>query len=186
MNYNIKPIPTKYNGIQFRSRLEATWAAFFDNMGWSWNYEPFDLNGWTPDFLLKSKIENILVEVKPITSISDFIHTQKKYLKEELKFNSGYNCLVLGTSPQWVKSTYYENQSGLQVGWMNFYGEWENILFHGDGTNISTCNNFVAPLLYQDKNWKVFPETEKLVEVHQKWLHSKNQVMFLKPNTAAA
>ena len=43
-------IPTKYNGINFRSRLEARWAAFFDQLKWEWEYEPIDLNGWIPDF----------------------------------------------------------------------------------------------------------------------------------------
>ena len=33
-------IPTLYNGIQFRSRLEAKWAAFFDLLGWEYEYEP--------------------------------------------------------------------------------------------------------------------------------------------------
>jgi hypothetical protein len=53
MNYDIKAIETKYAGTIFRSRLEARWAAFFDVFGWSWVYEPFDLEGWLPDFLLK-------------------------------------------------------------------------------------------------------------------------------------
>jgi hypothetical protein len=29
----MKPIPTVYGSVQFRSRLEAKWAAFFDAMG---------------------------------------------------------------------------------------------------------------------------------------------------------
>lgn len=45
-------IPTVYAGVQMRSRLEATWAAFFDQMGWKWSYEPVDLDGWIPDFVL--------------------------------------------------------------------------------------------------------------------------------------
>lgn len=57
-------IPTKYKGIQFRSRLEATWAAFFDLLGWKWEYEPCDFDGWIPDFLLRFE-RNIFVEVKP-------------------------------------------------------------------------------------------------------------------------
>lgn len=61
--YEIASKPTIYKGIIFRSRLEARWAAFFDQLGWHWNYEPFDLNGWTPDFILGS--ERLLVEVKP-------------------------------------------------------------------------------------------------------------------------
>lgn len=58
-------IPTLYEGVQYRSRLEAKWAAFFDLMGWTHQYEPFDLNGWIPDFLLPGKCP-VLVEVKPI------------------------------------------------------------------------------------------------------------------------
>lgn len=33
-------IPTMYKGIQFRSRLEARWAVFFDTLGIEWEYEP--------------------------------------------------------------------------------------------------------------------------------------------------
>lgn len=57
-------IPTKYNGVNFRSRLEARWAAFFDLLKWEWEYEPIDLNGWIPDFKIKGAVD-ILVEVKP-------------------------------------------------------------------------------------------------------------------------
>lgn len=45
-------IPTVYRGIQMRSRLEAKWACCFDQLGWTWEYEPFDLKGWIPDFIL--------------------------------------------------------------------------------------------------------------------------------------
>lgn len=58
-------IPTKYAGVQFRSRIEARWAAFFDLMAWPWEYEPIDLAGYIPDFLLMFK-EPLLVEVKPL------------------------------------------------------------------------------------------------------------------------
>jgi hypothetical protein len=49
----IANIPTIYKGVQFRSRLEAKWAAFFDLLGWRWHYEPLDLDGWIPDFLIE-------------------------------------------------------------------------------------------------------------------------------------
>ena len=79
MQYNIAAIPTTYNGVQFRSRLEARWGAFFDVMGWEWTYEPFDLPGWSPDFLLCAFGKEYLVEVKPITS---FDHdTARKMLR---------------------------------------------------------------------------------------------------------
>jgi hypothetical protein len=61
----IAGIPTLYRGVQYRSRLEARWAAFFDLVGWPFQYEPFDLRGWIPDFVLTGGGE-ILVEVKPV------------------------------------------------------------------------------------------------------------------------
>ncbi len=65
----IPGIPTMYDGVQYRSRLEARWARMFDLMGWKHQYEPFDLNGWIPDFLLLAEggRKDVLVEVKPIT-----------------------------------------------------------------------------------------------------------------------
>jgi len=80
MNYIYKAHPTNYHGVTFRSRLEARWAAFFDLAGWSWEYEPIDLNGWTPDFRVHwdcyhSECEGghtLLVEVKPYYSIHEF------------------------------------------------------------------------------------------------------------------
>jgi hypothetical protein len=65
-------IPTIYRGIWFRSRLEAKWAAFFDNLGWRWDYEPFDLNGYIPDFVLDFPHRPMLVEVKPAMYVKDY------------------------------------------------------------------------------------------------------------------
>jgi len=71
MNVAIHPgIPTTYRGITFRSRLEATWACFFDLAGWPWEYEPFDLEGYIPDFVLRLHAP-LLVEVKPASSLED-------------------------------------------------------------------------------------------------------------------
>lgn len=36
----MKPIETRYAGCRFRSRLEARWACFFDELGIAWKYEP--------------------------------------------------------------------------------------------------------------------------------------------------
>lgn len=66
--YQYKAHKTRYANIEFRSRLEATWAAFFDLAGWKWKYEPFDLTGWSPDFEIshvKHMPSPIPVEVKP-------------------------------------------------------------------------------------------------------------------------
>jgi hypothetical protein len=64
MNRRAPGIPTLYANVRFRSRLEARWAAFFDELGWPWEYEPIDLAGYIPDFVLRFH-KPLLVEVKP-------------------------------------------------------------------------------------------------------------------------
>ena len=63
----IKAIPTKYRGISYRSRLEARWAVFFDEIGIKYHYEleGFDLGyvWYLPDFFLPER--NAWVEIKP-------------------------------------------------------------------------------------------------------------------------
>jgi hypothetical protein len=71
MRYKIKAHPTDYAGVHFRSRLEARWAAFFNCMKWKWEYEPVDLEGWTPDFRVATPIV-LLAEVKPFDSLDQF------------------------------------------------------------------------------------------------------------------
>lgn len=71
--YEIAAIPTTYRGVQFRSRLEAKWASFFDHLGIHWEYEPLDLNGWIPDFAIvlpKNTKQITLIEVKPLEFIA--------------------------------------------------------------------------------------------------------------------
>lgn len=71
-------IPTMYAGVQFRSRLEAKWAAFFDRLSWPWEYEPIDLNGYIPDFILTFAAGPLLVEVKPSLVLDDLHHHTAK------------------------------------------------------------------------------------------------------------
>lgn len=64
----IKAIETIYNGYRFRSRLEARWAVFFDEIGIKYEYEKegYDLGklGWyLPDFWLPEY--ELFVEIKP-------------------------------------------------------------------------------------------------------------------------
>lgn len=80
MRYTIKAHPTKYAGVEFRSRLEATWAAFFSLIDWHWEYEPIDIDGWVPDFYIEFPCNHsecagkhcFYVEVKPFRSIAEF------------------------------------------------------------------------------------------------------------------
>lgn len=52
-------IPTEYEGVKFKSRLEAQCAFLFDQLDWEWEYEPRSFmlpNGiaYTPDFYIPS------------------------------------------------------------------------------------------------------------------------------------
>lgn len=71
---SINPIQTRYKGYNFRSRLEARWAVFFDAIGLKWEYEVegFVLSNGTyylPDFKITSAY-NIITwyDVKPAGS----------------------------------------------------------------------------------------------------------------------
>jgi len=70
----MKPIPTEYNGTEYRSRLEARWALFLDEVGCFANYEPFAIEhnnlSYTPDFYVMPhhfmSDGPYLIEIKPI------------------------------------------------------------------------------------------------------------------------
>lgn len=74
-------IPTNYRCAQFRSRLEAKWASFFDHMGWVWEYEPLDLSGYIPDFILTNFHKPLLVEIKPEIEFEALIPHAKKIVE---------------------------------------------------------------------------------------------------------
>lgn len=87
-------VPTSYRGVMFRSRLEARWACFFDLVKWRWAYEPFDLNGYIPDFLLHFPRAPMLVEVKPLLTAEYLEPAKRKIDKSE--WND--EVLILGSS----------------------------------------------------------------------------------------
>ena len=99
----MKPIPTKIDGIQFRSKLEARWYLFMKRLQWRIEYEPQELpeiNGWIPDFMIIGKDRKILVDVKPIYSVDDWNENHpsyKKIMDSGIK-NTKYELLILGAS----------------------------------------------------------------------------------------
>ena len=112
MEYTIRSFPTVYKGRQYRSRLEARWAAFFDLLGWNAEYEPFDLGSWSPDFLLSAGGVEILVEIKPITSF-DHAVAQKMNAACMKNSNASFegNLLLLGSAPR-------RHGKFVQLGWL--------------------------------------------------------------------
>lgn len=107
-------IPTTYNGIRFRSRLEARWAAYFDLRGdIKWDYEPLEMPGWIPDFSLHMTTlfdRPSLAEVKPIFDIMQFVDSKdgdkvaKAFIKDSRSDQQGkqfYGFFILGNSPEY-------------------------------------------------------------------------------------
>lgn len=109
-------IETNYKGINFRSRLEAKWACFFDKLGWDWQYEPYDMNGWIPDFILIGKKKTTLVEVKPFERLDEFKEAINKILTAQTRSNNDRKeVLLLGTTPKYQAS----GMNFPMLGWMN-------------------------------------------------------------------
>jgi len=147
-------IPTKYNGIQFRSRLEARWACFFDLCKWRWEYESIDLKGWIPDFVLIGKTQQILVEVKPFFSITEFDETIKKNEKAQELSNTTYEMLYLGAIMPQSKESYPT------LGWLsecmtgnNLKREWctEEALL---GYKVTSSNKYDFDFFHSYQSYK--------------------------------
>jgi hypothetical protein len=111
----VQAIETRYAGCRFRSRLEARWAVFFDELGIEWEYEPegFEIDyvegeppfRYLPDFLLPKT--QTWVEVKGSESqlqqdseryawIWDWGHMP--YMKDSIGTKRG--MLILGPIPR--------------------------------------------------------------------------------------
>lgn len=105
----LKPIPTVYKGIKFRSRAEARWAVVFDALGLDWVYEPegYEFNGtkYLPDFVIHNfwlktppkydyQKRDLYIEVKgsDCISIDDYI---KFY-----KMSRSKDIIVVGSLPK--------------------------------------------------------------------------------------
>lgn len=111
----IKAIETRYAGCRFRSRLEARWAVFFDQLEIEWQYEPQGFespsgNRYLPDFYLP-KLRNgihrglnlpngIYAEVKGATSAVTAY--QRETLAELIDYGGplARGVLLLGPVPR--------------------------------------------------------------------------------------
>ena len=93
----MRGIPTMHNGIKYRSLLEAKWASFFTRMEWQFEYEPFEGNGYIPDFLIHGD-NPVLVEVKPAATRRELLgHTEK--VERGLRDIWNSDLLIVGVSP---------------------------------------------------------------------------------------
>jgi len=132
----IKAIETNYKGYMFRSRLEARWAVFFDEIGLKWEYEVegFELEDGTwylPDFYIP---HFGYIEIKASGMVND----------DEIN-----KCIMLSKKP--INIALFEGTPSL-VSHKNWYNgeetcaiffcdysvvKWEQIPFYtGDAENV--------------------------------------------------
>lgn len=125
MATDIRAIPTYYNGISFRSRLEARWAIIFDQLGITWQYETegYDVpigNGATirylPDFVLYGGSvrcpNRLFVEVKGNMQPEDAVKIKA--------FANHYPIYVVGNIPQNIDDICNGIDTDFGVSYYNF------------------------------------------------------------------
>ena len=154
-------IPTIYKGQLFRSRLEAKWACFFDLVGWEWEYEPMDLNGWIPDFLINGHTK-LLCDVKP-TQV--FVPAVAQKMENAVK-GSGFECelIIIAMAPfkptepndclgdwaiGWLQQKGWDEESGACLGWdARGWGEAAISFWSAGNGKLGLCH---ADCIYRDR-----------------------------------
>lgn len=79
----IRAIPTTYQGVNFRSRLESQWARLLDALSWRWTYEP-DLQAGLviPDFLVDFPARPVVIECKPALTIGELADERRRLIRK--------------------------------------------------------------------------------------------------------
>jgi hypothetical protein len=106
--YTFAVIQQKYNGYNFRSRLEARWAVFFDGLSIPYVYEPEGVCLWQggvylPDFYLPKHHGGVYAEVKP----DDFTEEELKKCRMLCRMSKRTVILLDGTPEPWWYNSYH-------------------------------------------------------------------------------
>jgi hypothetical protein len=117
-------IPTEHAHTNFRSRLEARWACLFDAIGWAWEYEPFDCEGYIPDFAILGD-RPFLVEVKPALTYGELTEHIDKVKRADRE------ALIVGASPL-LKDHWGD---AVLAGCLLQLREYEDVVEEWDGLN---------------------------------------------------
>jgi hypothetical protein len=95
----VKSIDTFYNGNYHRSRLEARWAVFFNELGVKYQYEPEGFQNekgekylpdfFLPDTFLRDEDKGVYLEIKPDSFDRDDIDASTWFNKNLVLFKGG-------------------------------------------------------------------------------------------------
>jgi len=173
MEYKYKAHPTTYRGVLFRSRLEAKWAAFFDNVKWNWEYEPCGFDGWIPDFAIYGDPKIIYVEVKPIvkfcTETSDKIDSAA---------DTSHPIILIGqTCP--VPGFDGTCDDTMQLGWMRDELGWSDASLGSWDDCIGYCDanqGWVDPI---SGKYGKFYRKDITFEVEDAWSDACNKTQWM-------
>jgi hypothetical protein len=100
-----------YNEMEFRTKLLARWAAFFDLAGWAWQVNPAPVGDWLPDFSVRFPCGHsecagehfLLVAVLPVEDMTSMLGhpaLQHRYSVEPVTGKSRAHAGALfGASP---------------------------------------------------------------------------------------
>lgn len=99
---------TSYAGILMRSRLEASFAAHLDELGFEWEYEPqcfASIDGqYLPDFQIEKEGLLLFYEIKPPTADTRKALERMHVIRASLPSASLFVVVPAGTYPvrRWV------------------------------------------------------------------------------------
>ena len=187
MNYDMQSKETIYNGVRFRSRLEAKWAAFFDLTGWDWHYEPCELNGFTPDFIIKTTshaydANTIIVEVKPSVLLNE---EEVKILYNKYRGIKAHLLILTDTPFYFSSSGYLSIGKGLQ------YSEYIEQFSSKDlydfemkcGNDFGSSYISYDGMVYGDVERKSFLEmSDDTHEIMGRWIDAAEAVRLIVKN----
>lgn len=145
-------------GLEFRSRLEARWAAFFNAVGWPWEYEPeLELRGWIPDFLI-TQGRGLLVEVKPAWSLGSLEPHKARVEKSGVVAP----VLLVGAALTFndVSGNAYIGLYGWNGGWSDRHLQWR------------------PATLDEVRDWTAAPRPRGLAEAQRAWVRVSNQLQW--------
>lgn len=150
MKYNnigtstIKAIETEYKGYRFRSRLEARWAVFFDEMGIEWKYED---QGYEREFEDGSKMRYLPDFVLP-------------------NFHNGYDFFVevkgdkFALQKDWERYAEMHDFRGVLPCFQDCYPDRGGLILLGEIPDGGISGTYFHPVLQHHKglikNWMCF------------------------------
>lgn len=117
MTRTYEAVPTTFNGIRYRSRLEAKWAAFMDALAIKFEYEPgrfpLSVGGfYVPDFRIPQF--DAWLEVKPA---NDFIRKLERHKAEQFCIDNPGPSYWISNGPPRSVVDYVERISTLPEEW---------------------------------------------------------------------